>query len=220
MAPPGWLTRWLAEQQDKRNARLEALPKGDNDRPLPKNLSVRAQRYIQGALRGAAKAVSEAPNHERNVTLNREAFNLFAKYATAGLLDPGEIAVGLKEAAMACGLRGAEIPRTLRSAWEGAENKPRSGELPDWIFEEFRPRLPGLATLIYTFEKIYDLRRYRWRGVRLPPERPGGARAGYRHRRRAGLQDAVVVADSGRDVAGAHRRDDRPAGGPGSGKPG
>ena len=159
VAPPGWLTRWLAEQQDKRNARLEALPKGDNDRPLPKNLSVRAQRYIQGALRGAAKAVSEAPNHERNVTLNREAFNLFAKYATAGLLDPGEIAVGLKEAAMACGLRGAEIPRTLRSAWEGAENKPRSGELPDWIFEEFRPRLPGLATLIYTFEKIYDLRR-------------------------------------------------------------
>ena len=174
--PPGWLTRWLVEQQEKRTRRLESLPKGDNDRPLPKQLSARAQGYIDGALRSAVKAVTWAPDHERNNVLNRESFNIFAKYGVVGLLDPGEIATALKEAAQACGLRGVEIPRTLQSAWEGAQNKPRSGELPDWIYEEYKPKLPSLASMIYEFERLYDLRRTvtgefvsRPSGLEVPP---------------------------------------------------
>lgn len=84
--PPGWLARWLAEQQEKRTKRLEALPKGDNDRSLPKQLSERAQGYIDGALRSAVKAVTWAPDHERNDTLNRESFNIFAKYGVTSCL--------------------------------------------------------------------------------------------------------------------------------------
>ena len=159
VAPPKWLENWLREEQDKRTARLSALPKGDNDRPLPKNLSTRAQGYIDGALRDAIKKVSEAPDHGRNNELNAQAFGLFSRFGTSGLLDPGEIMTSLKEAAQACGLRGPEIPRTLRSAWEGAENKPRSGELPDFVFDEFKPLLPSITTLVLSFEQMYSLRR-------------------------------------------------------------
>ena len=127
-----------------------------------------------------------APDHERNDTLNRESFNIFAKYGVAGLLDPGEIATALKEAAMACGLRGVEIPRTLQSAWEGAERKPRSGELPSFVFEEpaaTSGKPPSLARDDLRVRGPVRIAPDGRRGVHLPPQYPGCAAPGRRYRR-------------------------------------
>ena len=74
VAPPKWLADFLREQQEKRTARLNALPKGDNDRPLPAKLSTRARKYIDGALADAVKEVSAAPDHGRNNCLNAQAW--------------------------------------------------------------------------------------------------------------------------------------------------
>jgi len=132
-APPRWLARWLTEQQEKRAKRLEARPESSKARPLPENLSPRAHGYVQGALADAVKKVSEAPDHGRNNCLNAQAWALFSRFGVCGLLDPGEIAAALKDAASACGLTGEEVPKTLASAWDGAEDL--SGDLPDFVFE-------------------------------------------------------------------------------------
>jgi hypothetical protein len=161
-APPAWLADWLTEQHRKRTERLQALPKGGKNRPLPGKLSQRARGYIDAALADAIKKVSEAPNHGRNNELNAQAWALFTRFGIIGLLDPGDIAAALKDAAGACGLRGAEIPRTLRSAWEGAESKDRSGELPAFVFDEpVKPpnRIPSITSCVYASERIYSLRR-------------------------------------------------------------
>jgi hypothetical protein len=160
--PPRWLAGWLADQQRKREERLKALPKGEDGRQAPAEMSRRTSAYIRSALESAAQRVAEAPEKTRNNTLNTEAFNIFSKFGTAGLLDPGEIATAFKAAAESCHLRGAEIVRTLRSSFEGAQLKPRSNELPDFIFEEPVPAPkvpPSITSAIYSFERLYDLRR-------------------------------------------------------------
>ena len=155
--PPGWLADFLRKEQEKRNARLEARPESCKGKQLPKNLSTRARKYVDGAMADAIKRVSEAPDHERNNTLFAQAKALFTRFGVVGLLDPGEIMAGLKDAAYACGLRGAEVPRTLNSAWSSSED--RSGELEAFVFEEDRPKLPSLTAMVYEFERLYDLRR-------------------------------------------------------------
>ena len=160
--PPEWLATWLAEQQRKREERIAARPKSDKNRQPPENLSPRARVYVEGAMASAVKTISGALDGQRNDVLNTEAFNLFAKFGVCGLLDPGEIAAGLKDAASACGLSGEEIPRTLQSAWAGAEDKDRSGELPPWVFEApaaASGRIPSLVGMVYEFERLYNLRR-------------------------------------------------------------
>ena len=189
--------RWLVEQQEKRTRRLEALPKGDNDRPLPKKLSTRAQGYIDGALGDAIRKVSGRPTTEEQ-QLECSVVRPVRRYGTAGLLDPGEIITALNEAAQACGLRGPEIPRTLRSAWEGAEKKPRSGELPDFVFEEYKPRLPSITALGLRLREDVQPAPLGDRGVHLPAgTRDRAACPDHRHRRRAELPDAAVVAGPG-----------------------
>jgi hypothetical protein len=160
--PPGWLADWLREQQRKRTERLAALPKGDDKREAPAELSRRARAYVASALESAAQRVAETPMGERNKSLNTEAFNIFSRFGTAGLLDPGEIATAFKAAAESCQLHGAEIVRTLRSSFEGAQAKPRSGELPDFVFETASPPPkvpPSITSAVYSFERMFQLRR-------------------------------------------------------------
>ena len=133
--PPGWLTRWLVEQQDKRTRRLEALPKGDNDRPLPKQLSARAQGYIDGALRSAVKAVTWAPDHERNNAEPRVVQHLRQVRrvrAARSRRDRHRAEGGRPGMRLARGGDPADPPVGLG----GSREKPRSGELPDLIYEE------------------------------------------------------------------------------------
>ena len=54
-------SKLATEQQDKRTRRLESRPKGDNDRPPPKNLSPRAHGYIDGALRRCRQGGERRP---------------------------------------------------------------------------------------------------------------------------------------------------------------
>jgi hypothetical protein len=160
--PPAWLADWLADQQRKREERLKALPKGEDSRQAPAELSRRASAYIRSALESAAQRVAETPMGERNKSLNTESFNIFSRFGVAGLLDPGEIATAFKSAAESCQLRGAEIMRTLRSSFEGAQLKPRSGELPDFVFEVAGPAPkvpPSITSAVYSFEQLFDLRR-------------------------------------------------------------
>ena len=160
--PPEWLADWLVERQRKRNERLLARPKGSRGRQLPAEMSPRARGYIHNALADAVKRVSEAPDGQRNNILNKESWGLFTRFGVIGLLDPGEIATALKSAAHACGLKGEEVPNTLSSAWAGAESKDRSGELPNFVFEEpsgASGRIPSIVGMVYHFEEEYDLRR-------------------------------------------------------------
>jgi hypothetical protein len=136
--PPGWLADWLREQHRRRTEKISAIPRppdGDQ-RPLPATLTRRAQAYISGALADAARKVSQAADRTRNQTLNDQAWALFARFGPAGFLDPDDIAAAMQDAAEACGLRGAEIPRTIASACDGALRKPRDHELPDFLFGE------------------------------------------------------------------------------------
>jgi Bifunctional DNA primase/polymerase, N-terminal len=160
--PPTWLADWLRDQQRKREERLRALPKGDNDREVPAELSRRASAYVRSALQSAVERVAGTPESARNNSLNKEAWGIFSRFAVAGLLDPGDAATAFKSAAESCGLYGAEIARTIRSAYEGALAKPRSGELPDWLFEKPVPppsAPPTITKMVRTFEELYQLRR-------------------------------------------------------------
>ena len=187
--PPEWLVNWLVERQRKRNERLLARPKGSKGRQLPEEMSPRARGYIEGAMADAVKKVSEAPDGQRNKILHDQAWALFTRFGVIGLLDPGEIATALKSAAHACGLHGIEVPNTLESAWTGAEDKDRSGELPGWVFAEpgaASGRMPSLTGMIYAFEDRYDLRRDVTGDFVSQARRRGAAAPGQRHRRRAG----------------------------------
>jgi hypothetical protein len=160
--PPGWLAEWLAAQQRKRQDRLAALPKGKDGRQAPAELSRRAAAYVRSALQSAVERVAEAPDGERNNVLNRECFIVFSRFGGTGLLEEGDAATAFKAAAESAGLYGAEVPRTIASAAQGAEGKPRSGELPEWLFDtpSPAPRVPpSIVSMVYDFEKMYQLRR-------------------------------------------------------------
>jgi len=166
--PPAWLADWLREQHRQRTERVSssAAALGGQVRQVPLDgLTRRAQAYISGALASAVQKVSQAEaNHNRNTTLNDEAFSLFARFGPAGFLDPDDIAAALQDAAEACGLYGTEIGRTIASACGGALRKPRDSELPDFLFEVPGPEHPdglvklGIKEAVYRFEEDYDLR--------------------------------------------------------------
>ena len=90
---------------------------------------------------------------------------LFARFGPAGFLDADDIAAAMQDAAEACGLYGSEIERTIASACDGALRKPRSDELPDFLFEVPGPEhpddlvKPGINSAIRAFEQLYDLRQ-------------------------------------------------------------
>ncbi len=174
--PCTWLAKWLAEQQRKRTERIASRPEGSKTRLLPKDLTPRAHKYIDGALADAVGKVAEAPEHTRNNTLFAQAKALFTRFAVVGLLDPGDIATALKDAADICGLGCTEISRTLDSAWSASED--RSGDLPSFIFAEAVEVpvdglvLPGIEKAFYAFERFYDLRRSA-EGFYARPAEPG-----------------------------------------------
>ena len=101
--PCEWLVDWLVEQQEKRTRRIEARPKGKGRQP-PEKMSTQTRAYIAGALADAVRKIAGTPEHGRNNCLNKEAWSLFTRFGVSGLLDPGDIAMALKDAAEMCGL--------------------------------------------------------------------------------------------------------------------
>lgn len=76
----------------------------------------RSSRYVQAAIEAECVAVSEAPEGERNHTLNAAAFAL-ARFVAAGEADAGAIREALTIAAHFAGLPDFEIRRTIASAF-------------------------------------------------------------------------------------------------------
>jgi hypothetical protein len=133
---PPWEADWLAAQHRKRTEHIRSHPAGD-PRQIPRDgLTKRAHGYITKAFSDAVRTVRAAEKTKRNTTLNDEAFDLFAKFAQAGLLGADDITAAMQAAGEACGLGSDEVERTIGSARDGGLRKDRSGELPDFLFEE------------------------------------------------------------------------------------
>lgn len=75
----------------------------------------KADRYVQAAMRSAAKQVASAGEGTRNQTLNAETYAL-ARFIPDGHLTPGEIAAVMATAGLAAGLHTGEIEKTIASA--------------------------------------------------------------------------------------------------------
>lgn len=66
-----------------------------------------------------------APEGERNVTLNRAAFNLGTLIAAGGDIDVDEVIEALVEAGAEAGLDDAEVEATVSSGLQAGLDNPR-----------------------------------------------------------------------------------------------
>ena len=154
--PPAWLADWLREQHRKRTEHIRSVPAGDL-RQIPQDgMTKRAHAYVTAALADAASKVAAAPDRHRNQTLNDEAFALFSKFGRAGFLSADDIEAALWAAAEASGLLPREIAGTIRSAARGGQVKDRSGELPDFLYEEPGSKLSELAKSLIKPDPLTD----------------------------------------------------------------
>lgn len=113
---PRWVIEAINNPQPPEWRRVTPKPAVAAAQCAPDSDDHRA-RYIAGAIAGAIRNVLVAPEGQRNVILNNEAFGL------AGLgVDPTEY---LLEPALQSGLPEREVRATLRSATKGGKEKPR-----------------------------------------------------------------------------------------------
>jgi hypothetical protein len=106
LAPwPKWLLTRLLPPAPAPNTPPRA-PVADGNKQAP---------YALAALRNAVRVVATAPEGQRNIALNREAFAL-SRFIGENLLTPADIADSLAAAARHAGLDSKEIERTLVSA--------------------------------------------------------------------------------------------------------
>jgi hypothetical protein len=146
---------------------IRAHPPGDPRQIPADGLTRRAYAYITAAFSDAVAAVRAAEETTRNNTLNAEAFDLFSKFWRGGVLGADDITAAMQAAGEACGLDEIEVDRTIGSALDGAQRKDRSGELPDFVYEEPVTGgqaaagdlvMPSIDAAILAFEQLYDLR--------------------------------------------------------------
>lgn len=111
----------------------------DPKRPSQQSSGPKAvtQAYADTALRNAVAEMRNAPDGQRNATLNIKAFAM-RPFVTAAILDEQYVVDSLTDAARAAGLGDFEIERTIRSGFTGsdAENRPR------YVLEA-TPTMPG-----------------------------------------------------------------------------
>jgi putative DNA primase/helicase len=91
---------------------------------VPPELRERAAAYANAARERELARLANAPNHQRNNTLNRCAFRL-GQLAAWGLLEPSRIKEEMAEVARQIGLDEAEIPPTILSGLTAGQSKPR-----------------------------------------------------------------------------------------------
>lgn len=101
---PAWLVE-LATPSPPPKPKLERLQHGIEN----------ANRYVQSALRSAARQVATAGNGLRNQTLNAETFAL-GRFIAEGYLSANEIAVVMAAAGLEAGLSATEVEKTIASA--------------------------------------------------------------------------------------------------------
>jgi P4 family phage/plasmid primase-like protien len=108
--PPGWLLDLLAK------------PGRPNNPPPPR--SDRLSAWAEAAIDGVLADLREAPEGQRNNTLNKAAFRL-GQIAGAGLICEADAIPHLQATARAIGLDAAEIDATLQSGWRAGLANPR-----------------------------------------------------------------------------------------------
>jgi putative DNA primase/helicase len=118
---PAWIIAALREH--------DKIQRGEPSRLSPAvapNGVMRA--YGTAAVKAQAFMLREAPQGERNNTLNRAAFAL-GQLAPAGIVIEGDAWAALSEAAAACGLGRNETLKTFRSGWQDGYAEPY---YPQW----------------------------------------------------------------------------------------
>ncbi len=83
--------------------------------------------YAEAALAGELAALAGAAEGGRNHALNSSAFSL-GQLVAAGRLDRGQVEGELRAAALATGLSGREVERTIQSGLGAGEREPRHDE--------------------------------------------------------------------------------------------
>ncbi|MBO1323592.1 bifunctional DNA primase/polymerase [Acetobacter sp. TBRC 12305] len=101
---PAWLVE-LSQPPLPPKADLERVEGGLRD----------ADRYVQGAVRDAVRAIVSAPQGRRNDTLNAETYGL-ARFIPGGHLSTAQIAEAMAAAGLQAGLNQREIEKTIASA--------------------------------------------------------------------------------------------------------
>jgi hypothetical protein len=86
--------------------------------------------YGRTVLAAELAALHRATPGHRNRTLNQTAFKVY-RYVAGGLLNDQEVTAAFTRAALAIGLEGAEVARTLASARTAGRANPRSLPLPE-----------------------------------------------------------------------------------------
>lgn len=107
-ATPTLWPAWLVEQA------TPAPPAKADLAKLERGIE-KADRYVQAAMRSAARQVATAGEGTRNQTLNAETFAL-ARFIPDGHLTAGEIASVMASAGLAAGLAAGEVEKTIASA--------------------------------------------------------------------------------------------------------
>ena len=99
---------------------LQKLARREERAPLdgPRTEIVGGARYARAALISAVQRVEQAPDGDRNNTLNREAFGI-ARFVIAGHLDEDLVRRALEDAARVAGLEPHAIRNTISSALRG-----------------------------------------------------------------------------------------------------
>ncbi len=82
------------------------------------------QAYADAALRNRTREIASAPEHTRNDTLVRAAYQL-RPYINGGALDEQFVVDELTSAARVVGLDDFEIPRTIQSGFNGSDSENR-----------------------------------------------------------------------------------------------
>ncbi len=84
----------------------------------------KARRYALAALRDEVRKIESAPEGDRNSQLNRSAYSL-GQFLAIGVLEEGEVILGLSEAASRAGLDSEEVRATIMSGLDAGRQKPR-----------------------------------------------------------------------------------------------
>lgn len=118
---PGWLVGLLVKPQ-----RARKPPRARRSTSWRRSRSCGSgSEYCAAALEAEVESVSSAPEGERNVTLNRAAFNLGTLIAAGGDIDVDEVIEALVEAGAEAGLDDAEVEATITSGLDAGLDNPR-----------------------------------------------------------------------------------------------
>jgi putative DNA primase/helicase len=143
--PSGGTYQWAQELAPAAAPLLPPIPAHWMDKPKPQPVNGQpsasaggsARRRLLSWLASCADAVRQAPEGERNDTLNKRAASAAGARVGGEGLDPGEVRSAMIAAALAAGLEEAESLATIASALRFAKANPF--QLPD------RPRPMGAA---------------------------------------------------------------------------